>query len=59
MVESEPDEKLLIEIAQRDPRGFAELTEIYQIESDFAAKVESAFNEMIERTVATPAGAGR
>ncbi len=29
--------------------AFAELTEIYQIESDFAAKVESAFNEMIER----------
>jgi type III restriction enzyme len=29
--------------------AFAELTEIYQIESDFAAEVESAFNEMIER----------
>jgi len=29
--------------------AFAELTEIYQIESDFAAKVESAFSEMIER----------
>jgi type III restriction enzyme len=29
--------------------AFAELTEIYQIESDFEAKVESAFDEMIER----------
>jgi type III restriction enzyme len=29
--------------------AFAELTEMYLIESDFAAKVESAFNEMIER----------
>jgi type III restriction enzyme len=28
--------------------AFAELTEIYQIESDFEAKVESAFNNMIE-----------
>jgi len=35
--------------------AFAELTEIYQIESDFSAKVESAFNEMIERTAGTPA----
>jgi type III restriction enzyme len=35
--------------------AFAELTEIYQIESDFAAKVESAFNEMIERGAGTPA----
>jgi type III restriction enzyme len=33
--------------------AFAELTEIYQIESDFAAKVESAFNEMIERADAS------
>ena len=33
----------------------AELTEIYQIESDFAAKVESAFNEMLERAAGTPA----
>jgi hypothetical protein len=29
--------------------GFAELTEIYQIDADFRAKVERAFNEMIER----------
>jgi hypothetical protein len=28
--------------------AFAEFTEIYQIESDFAAKVASAFNEMLE-----------
>ena len=35
--------------------AFAELTEIYQIESDFAAKVESAFNEIIERAAGTPA----
>ena len=35
--------------------AFAELTEIYQIESDFAAKVESALNEMIERAAGTPA----
>jgi type III restriction enzyme len=34
--------------------AFAELTEIYQIESDFAAKVESAFNEMIERADGVP-----
>ena len=37
--------------------AFAELTEIYQIEADFKAKVESAFNEMIERAGrARPAG---
>jgi len=29
--------------------AFAELTEIYQIESDFKAKVASAFDEMIVR----------
>jgi type III restriction enzyme len=34
--------------------AFAELTEIYQIESDFTAKVESAFNEMIERGASAP-----
>jgi type III restriction enzyme len=32
--------------------AFAELTEIYQIESDFRAKVESAFDEMINTAVA-------
>ena len=29
--------------------AFTELTEIYQIESDFKAKVASAFDEMIVR----------
>lgn len=38
--------------------AFAELTEIYQIESDFKAKVESAFDEMIARTATTRAGGG-
>ena len=28
--------------------AFAEFTEVYQIESDFKAKVESQFNKMIE-----------
>ncbi|RJQ16278.1 MAG: restriction endonuclease [Nitrospiraceae bacterium] len=31
--------------------AFAEFTEVYQIESDFAKKVESEFNKMIEKTV--------
>jgi type III restriction enzyme len=35
--------------------AFAELTEIYQIESDFKAKVERAFEEMIARAGRTPA----
>ena len=35
--------------------AFAEFTEIYhQIQSDFEAKVESAFNEMIERVAGAP-----
>jgi type III restriction enzyme len=34
--------------------AFAEFTEVYQIESDFKAKVESEFNKMIE-AVAVPA----
>jgi type III restriction enzyme len=34
--------------------GFAELTEIYQIESDFKAKVASAFDEMIARAGGVP-----
>jgi len=38
--------------------AFAELTEIYQIESDFKAKVEGAFDEMIARAVRAPAEAG-
>ena len=29
--------------------AFAEFTEVYQIESDFAKKVEDEFNKMIER----------
>ena len=37
--------------------AFAELTEIYQIESDFEAKVASAFDEMIVRVGAAPAPA--
>jgi len=35
--------------------AFAELTEIYQIESDFEAKVASAFDEMLVRVGAAPA----
>ena len=31
--------------------AFAEFTEVYQIESDFAAKVEAEFNKMVERIV--------
>jgi type III restriction enzyme len=31
--------------------AFAELTEVYQIESDFKAKVESEFNKMIQEVV--------
>ena len=37
--------------------AFAEFTEVYQIEADFAAKVESTFNQMIEnasRTAVAP-----
>ena len=35
--------------------AFAEFTDVYQIQSDFAAKVESEFNKMIESVVAQPA----
>jgi type III restriction enzyme len=35
--------------------AFAEFTEIYQIESDFKAKVESEFNKMIEAATSQPA----
>jgi len=35
-------------------RASAKFTEIYQIESDFAAKVESEFNQMIH-TCSSPA----
>lgn len=37
--------------------AFAEFTEVYQIESDFEAKVESEFNKMIEAVSATASGA--
>jgi len=30
---------------------FAEFTEVYQIEADFKAKVESEFNKMIAKAV--------
>jgi type III restriction enzyme len=36
--------------------AFAELTEVYQIESDFKANVEGAFNDMIGSVVAPAAG---
>ena len=35
--------------------AFAEFTEVYQIEADFAAKVESEFNRMIENSARQPA----
>jgi type III restriction enzyme len=35
--------------------AFAEFTEVYQIESDFKAKVESEFNKMITSATAQPA----
>ena len=38
--------------------AFAELTEMYQIESDFEAKVAEAFDEMIERAAAWPPVSG-
>jgi type III restriction enzyme len=34
--------------------GFAEFTEVYQIEADFKAKVESEFNKMIQSVIAQP-----
>ncbi|MBV8807580.1 MAG: restriction endonuclease, partial [Acidobacteriaceae bacterium] len=34
--------------------AFAEFTEVYKIEADFAAKVESEFNKMIESVAAQP-----
>jgi type III restriction enzyme len=34
--------------------SFAEFTDIYEIQSDFAAKVESEFNKMIESVAAQP-----
>lgn len=38
--------------------AFAEFTEVYQIEADFKAKVESEFNKMIDFAVAQKAAAG-
>lgn len=38
--------------------AFAELTEVYQIESDFAAKVEESFNTMITTVALQPAEQG-
>ena len=35
--------------------AFAEFTEVYQIEADFAARVEGAFNKMIESATAQAA----
>jgi len=35
--------------------AFAEFTEVYQIQSDFAAKVESEFNKMIDSVLQQPA----
>ena len=35
--------------------SFAEFTEVYQIETDFKAKVASEFNKMIEAATAQPA----
>ena len=35
--------------------AFAEFTEVYQIEADFKAKVESEFNRMIESATAQSA----
>jgi type III restriction enzyme len=34
--------------------AFAEFTEVYQIEADFKAKVESEFNKMIESATVRP-----
>jgi type III restriction enzyme len=31
--------------------SFAEFTDVYQIEADFKAKVESEFNTMIEKAI--------
>jgi len=39
--------------------SFAEFTEMYQIETDFAAKVESEFNKMIQSVAAQPVAQGR
>jgi type III restriction enzyme len=33
--------------------AFAEITEVYRIESDFAIKIASLFNQMVERVIAS------
>ena len=33
--------------------AFAEFTEVYEIESDFKAKVETKFNDMIDSVIGT------
>ena len=38
--------------------AFAEFTEVYQIESDFEAKVDNEFNKMIE-SAGKPAASGK
>jgi type III restriction enzyme len=38
--------------------AFAEFTEVYQIEADFQAKVESEFNRMIDSIAVQPACQG-
>ena len=37
--------------------AFAELTDVYAIQSDFTARIEAEFNKMIERATAKPAAA--
>ncbi|HYD53675.1 MAG TPA: DEAD/DEAH box helicase family protein [Gemmatimonadaceae bacterium] len=39
--------------------AFAELTEVYQIESDFEAKVEGTFDQMLDSAAPAVAGSGR
>jgi type III restriction enzyme len=39
--------------------AFAEFTDVYEIESEFKAKVEGKFNEMIESVTAATAAQGR
>ena len=36
--------------------AFAEFTEIYQIESDFEARVEAEFNKMIDQAITSESG---
>lgn len=36
--------------------AFAEFTEVYQMETDFKAKVEAKFNQMIDSVAVQPAG---